>query len=1619
MDTPPSISAEGLLPADCRLIAELSGAGRNRVLQVEWNGSPFVLRTGTGVAAEVALLARVRAPGLIQPVRWGQAPSGEAYLLRPFADGRPFDEAAAEAPAEQVARWVVDLLATLGSLHRAGFVHRDVKAGNVIVGPAEVSLVDLDLVAAVGTGGGAGTPLHIAPEVLTGGRFAPSSDLFSVGVMLALAFCGPARPDFHERFPRMSFWEAAGLTDRALPAVLAPLTRALVRRHPPHRPVSAAAAEHLIPDVERRVLPERKLPLLVGRDGELADLLTAAGPGRVVLVSVEHEDDRTALLEALGVEVHARGLDVRRVVWAGAEDGANEPTAVEADVSAGSGDDSAGSGDDSGQAASSAVWDVLLSRGVARPGVIALMNPEQARGLRALCARRLRPAELARLHEHEWSGLHVDVLTSHLDALSAGVAPHVAADLARSLHTLSGGRLAAVNRLLDDAVEAGVMAPAGDAYTLLLDAWPERPGGGLEGPGLERLTEPARRLLAAWTLLGEHATASRAAQVARTSAAESLEGQLQLRADHVLREGPGGVLEVDGTWRASVVEALAGDARRALHERCAQVLEADGGDAFEVAWHRARVAGSDESWDELLAVVDRERLGGRAARARRLWNRLRQRAGEHEPSATAVERLEVLGVRLEVAQGHAARALAESEARYGTGLDGASHAVLVAAALAAEQAGVRDQARAFYERAQQLAPSESAACWSIMGLAYADLLDGKVREVLERIGRRPDPGDPDEAAVALLQLKGVACTRSDRFDEAQRYFAAALARAEACGDTAGIARAEVNRAFLCRRQGRLTEAHSALEHAASISRRSGSIPNRARVLNNLGVLQRDLGDLRRARELLAQSWSLRRRVGDVHGAATSLANLALVSLDEGAGATALRCLEEAEELLTQGEYHDVRSFVSLQRVGALALVGRAAEARELCDGELAAPARRTHAALAARVDALVRLAAGDAVAAVGRAREGHAAAVQQADVAERFRAAALWAALADDDRESHAALREAAQLLEGVSLRQVEVAWRTRAPEDEVDADQLGRWLDAFEAGGRTDLVYAVAAERAQVLDALGDDPGRRAMAARAGAATESLIEGLPKGCEEDVMNRIARLAGARATGREGLGLDWFLECSRRMAADTDLEGLLGTIVDAAREIAGARHGLLVLLDDDSLAVEVARGLDHQTMPTEEIRFSRTLVHRAIDSGEPLLITDASADERFRGTGSISSLHLRSVLCVPFRMSDGARGALYLDNDLQTGAFDEVDASRVASLTDQAAIAITNLRHREQIEGLNRRLADRVEFQEEELQHTRRLLARQGEVAPVAGLVGEAEAMRVVHRLVDRLAPTDLPVLVSGASGTGKDLVARALHERSARAAGPLVVENVAALPTQLLESEMFGHVRGAFTGADRDRPGLFAEADGGTFVLDELGEMPLELQAKLLRVLESGEYRPVGSRRTLRANVRIVAATNRDLMELVQERRFREDLYYRLNAAEIRMPPLSDRIEDVPLLARHFLDRLNAKHGTAKTLAEDVLVALVRRPWPGNVRELANEVARLYFLSSDVIDEVGIVRRPASSGAQPELRAASLKLEDVERAAIERALEATGGRKDQAARVLGISRAGLYAKLKRLGPAQ
>jgi transcriptional regulator with PAS, ATPase and Fis domain len=310
-----------------------------------------------------------------------------------------------------------------------------------------------------------------------------------------------------------------------------------------------------------------------------------------------------------------------------------------------------------------------------------------------------------------------------------------------------------------------------------------------------------------------------------------------------------------------------------------------------------------------------------------------------------------------------------------------------------------------------------------------------------------------------------------------------------------------------------------------------------------------------------------------------------------------------------------------------------------------------------------------------------------------------------------------------------------------------------------------------------------------------------------------------------------------------------------------------------------------------------------------------------------------------------------------------------------------------------------------------------------AGLVGTSSAMRRVYALVDRLKDTDVPVLVTGESGTGKEMVARAIHQASVRTKKTFTGVNCGAIPANLLESELFGHVRGAFTGADRDRKGLLRESEGGTLLLDEIGEMPLKMQASLLRVLQEKKVRPVGGASEEPVDVRIIAATNRELEQMVKEGNFREDLYYRLHVVEVHVPPVRERTEDVPPLIDHFLTLFSTRYRRErKTITREALRRMCAYEWPGNVRQLEHVLLNAWLMSEGHELGEGDIQlptmdaRPASSRSSPRPARNEAEYKDSEKERILRALAACNWNRVKAAELTGIPRRTFYRRLKEFG---
>ncbi|HEX5038348.1 MAG TPA: sigma-54 dependent transcriptional regulator, partial [bacterium] len=443
-------------------------------------------------------------------------------------------------------------------------------------------------------------------------------------------------------------------------------------------------------------------------------------------------------------------------------------------------------------------------------------------------------------------------------------------------------------------------------------------------------------------------------------------------------------------------------------------------------------------------------------------------------------------------------------------------------------------------------------------------------------------------------------------------------------------------------------------------------------------------------------------------------------------------------------------------------------------------------------------------------------------------------------------------------------------------------------------------------------------------------------------------------------------------------------------------------------------------LQTDLYAFSLSAVRRALQDGQAVVTDNAVLDPLFREARSVHLRQLKSIVALPVPDAGGApMGVFYLDHRFETGLFGGPLLEALKAFAALAGLALQKGRMIEALNANNRDLSQRLQVQSRELNRSRLILKNE-----YSEIVGRSPQMTEVLSLVDRITDAKVPVWVFGESGTGKESIARALHFNSARAKKPFVTENCSALPESLLESELFGHKKGSFTHATADKKGILQYADGGTIFLDEIADMSLNLQAKLLRFLQEGEIRPIGSTEVVRVDVRVVSASNKDLEGLVAAGKFREDLFYRLNGVTVRLPPLRERMEDLALLADHFLKKKDVR------LSPEALRVFLNYSWPGNIRELQNtlETASL-FAESGVLtphslqfkpalfrDRVPAGPRPSTLGAQPLPSPSSPAAVDPVLEETLRAIRDNAYHKGYAAKALGITRRALYARLQRFG---
>ena len=465
---------------------------------------------------------------------------------------------------------------------------------------------------------------------------------------------------------------------------------------------------------------------------------------------------------------------------------------------------------------------------------------------------------------------------------------------------------------------------------------------------------------------------------------------------------------------------------------------------------------------------------------------------------------------------------------------------------------------------------------------------------------------------------------------------------------------------------------------------------------------------------------------------------------------------------------------------------------------------------------------------------------------------------------------------------------------------------------------------------------------------------------------------------------------------------LLKKALELAVEAMGADRGFILLNSSDTennYTVKSSINFSASQL-NEALNFSTTVVDEVMKEGKPILLHEALGDTPFKASQSIVIQQIQSIACVPLRRKQRHVGAIYMDSLNDRSRFRSGNLSFLEGFANLAAIGLENAHLYQTLRNENRQLRNELQsahgFDE---------------------IIGSSPAINSLFDTMKRLLDNQATILIEGESGTGKELVARAIHYNGIRKEKPFLALFCGSLPDTLLQSELFGHKKGSFTGATADKPGLFEVADGGTLFLDEVGDLSPTLQTALLRVLQEGEVKRVGESKPRKVDVRVISATNKSIENLIQEGNFREDLYYRLNTIRLETPPLRNRIEDIPLLANHFLDKYaTGKRSAIEGFTRDALKRMQKHHWPGNVRELQNTIERAVIMSNESMVGVKDLNLPEESQPPADftnLLQQGLNLKEIEQEVVKKALASNDGNVSETARQLGVSRTWIHYRIK------
>ena len=1599
--------------------AELSPGGSGRVMRVRdiALGEVCVAKAvdpanAAGLAAELEALREVRHPGVVQPrelLRLAQAlgppfvlPAGTAVLVSSWVPGQTLAAHGPCASWQDLAELGAALAGALSELHRANVVHGDVSPNNVMITPEGPVWIDLGHAGAPRiTGPGAsGTLGFMAPEAFAGAR-TPGTDLFSLAATLLSVAPGAPRDAAPELTLAEAHERALGvrhtLAERLLgaPAPLAELLGAMLAP-------DAAARLDDADEVARRLRWVSSPPGAEqdadarpsGRAGKRSPERLASALRHAPFVG------HTEALERVVNAVRARsvaGLPATLVEVMGPRGSGRERFAHELAQRL------QRLAFDAGWVVPTVTRSQALPSPPAHPSIlIGADGLDSARALRFLDATEVQRAPCVvvasgapaseddtRDHDHGGEPRHVRATLLPADA------PTVRALLARVFGEEPS----------DADVDAALQLSGGLVGTLCSVLATHALDGSLTRPrDLPRLSSRSRgshgalpKLPTATLELLERAALCRDGLPLDSDAPEGLSAALTL-----------GLLSVSSVGllvpRADVRETMLAGLTRTRRVSIANALLGKVDDAL-VRVHLALEADDPRRAEEELTTALR-------------------RAPAHSPGGAPPERVFELAARLPAPSPATRCATAEWLRRAGEpalalSLLGDARGS-AAALLRVEILRQRGDVTGAQQALATVAEVERDSGLNEVFLRTA----GRLALELERRagGTARVASAPGTWKVSVAELLGsFRAAHPETFDESPAYHELQATRAWQAGDaercdadaeTAGAlylrhglpgeaARATALRALVAQRRGDTAGAYAHGRRAFELAEGAGERLAAAVYGLNVGLACFEQGRLGEALTRVRAGAEQIAELGNDALLAHATLNLAHIHHAFGDDSAAAELLPLAERSALRAGQSNVVTHADLtwagielrrgKRQASLARLDAALERIPLCAEE-------------ARPLLLAR-------AALGMAEAG---------IAERAREVLSARELAEVSQQ--------ADTTRVVQLARGTLALTGTSGERREAADALGTRSQDAHGWERT---LDTALLQGELLDRLGDGAASVSALRRARSMLDLALDSLPNALRPLLLGTTRYHAALRvaplddgATPSGGRAGDVFRELPtwmQRFIQAGPPSRLIQRIADAAQALTRAERGFLVEREPTGSWLTLA---STEEAPGPALAFSRSVASRALATGRVVSALDANEDVQLATSSSVLGIGTRSVLAAPLRCP-GRDLVLYVDDRLRPAAFDPLSEDVFAACAQLAGLALRAsldaaelLANQQALATAEAALRAHVDTQREEITSLRRAVAS----ADRGGIIAGPGPMRHALELAERAAASAVPVLLLGESGTGKELVARHLHEHSERRGQRFISENCAAIPDTLLESALFGHERGAFTGADRARQGLFHAADGGTLFLDEIGEMSAAMQSKLLRVLQNGEVRAVGGSRVSHVNVRLVTATHRDLRAMVAAGTFREDLYYRVTVVTLELPPLRERRTDIPLLVRHFV----SKHqpGQARRITPEAMQRLVAAPWPGNVRQLENEVQRLLVMAGDPIDVrdvaplLSVTAVPGADADAPV--AGSLALRDhvdaLERRLITEAMARTDSNQTRAALELGISRYGLQKMMKRLG---